>query len=247
MDKKIGLIVILNVYTRKNEGLYLQKLLNISAEKLGIKVLISFDDGSLGVWKNFQQALSIGKNEYSHRLMLHDDMLIERGAIEKINHILPFVPEGGYFNIYNPDNTDYEKAIAAGKRIMKTDTNFWSQATVYPEDDIKNFLAFNNENTKDDYPWEDRRLAFYLQATKKSMFCLIPGLAQHLGAFRSTFGFPGKIVKKKRYSASFDGSQNVETVDWTKEFSQPYLSRMVNDHANVIAKEEFLKNNLNKK
>jgi hypothetical protein len=229
-EQKLGLVVIMNVFRRKQEGLYIKRLMEIAAKPLDVPVVISFDDGSLGIWKNFQQALTIGENKGTHRLIIHDDIVIDRIVLQKSIHLTKFIPENSYLSIYNPDNADYRNARVEGRRILKTDCNFWLQSSIYPDALMHDFIDWCKNNVESDYPWEDRRLAFYLKKTNKFFYSVIPGLTQHLGAFRSNFKQGGKVFGKKRYSATFDSSQDVFNIDWKSEFNNPFIATMKVDH-----------------
>jgi len=230
MENKLGMIVILNCERRKQEGQYMYKLLEMNAKALGIPVVISFDDGSLHIWGNFRQALQIGENKGTHRMIIHDDVSIDRLAIEKAIHILNYLPADSYLSIYNPDNSDYRKARAEKKRILQTKTNFWLQACIYPDNLCADFLNWVDANVAPEYPYEDGRLSPFIDTQEKTMFAVVPGLVQHFGAYRSTFKQGGVVAGHKRYSATVNGSQNVKDVDWESEFKNPFMAKMKTDN-----------------
>lgn len=81
--KHFNKIVILNHHQRKSEGKVLKKIIEQEAKGLDIEVVISFDDGSLGLWGNYVQALSIPSENENWRFIVHDDIQFPRGTIKK--------------------------------------------------------------------------------------------------------------------------------------------------------------------
>lgn len=241
MDKKLGLIVILNVFRRREEGLYLQRLLQGIASPFGIEVLISYDDGTLKIWKNFQNALTAGSNTGTHRLIIHDDVVFDRTFLEKTIHILNYLPSNSYLSLFNPDNKEYKMSVATGKRILKTTSNFWLPATIYEDNEAKTFLEWQSKYIKDEFPdGDDLRLHFYLQENGKFNYSVCPGLFQHIGAYRSNFKQGGKIGKNARWSATYNPSQNVLFCEWDEEFKNPFLSKIKYDY-NKFATDQYFK------
>lgn len=94
---KLGLIVIMNIYRRRYEGMFLKRLIEVTARPRGINVEIAYDDGSLGIWKNYRQALTIGTNPGTHRLVIHDDTTFDRQVLEKIIHVIEWLPPESFF------------------------------------------------------------------------------------------------------------------------------------------------------
>jgi len=239
--RAISTIIILNHFKRKKEGLALKKLIEKQTDKHGIDVKISFDAGGLGVWGNYQQALQMDSKENEvWRMIIQDDMLFPRQALDKILHILKFAPEDPV-SFYAPTNKAYKEAVQTQHRIIKTHTNFWTQCFLMPTNLVAPFLSFCEENVSHEYPYEDRRLCLFLQEHDIHAWCVVPGLVQHLGGFRSVMGFPGKVGKYFRYSNYFNPRQEVFNEDWTYQFDNPMLSNVSIDKSKMLGKKVMAK------
>lgn len=236
---KLSQIIILNVPKREHEGKYLKKLIEVSAKPLGIDVSISMDRG-LGLWDNFSQALTQETKEGTHRMIIHDDITFDRNILEKILYILSHAPEGNVISFYNPTNGDYTHCHAKGKHVIATKTNFWLQASVYPNGLANDFVETSNMMTDDQTRYDDSRLKAYLQAKGMYLYAIVPGLVQHFGAYRSTFGNPGAVGGIQRYSQTYDNQLDVKSIDWTAEFADPYLAKSSKDWVKEIVNKEFL-------
>lgn len=216
--RQVSKIIIVNHWKREAEGKVLQRIIESKSGPLGIEVERSFDDGSLNIWGNYKQALTIpAKEDERFRLVLQDDITLSRKAIEKAIHILSFFPNNCFVSFYAPTNKGYQELKESGKRIMKTHSNFACLFFAFGTAIIKDFLLWNKNNMKAEYRYEDRRILAYSKANDVPIYCLQPSLCQHLGAYRSTMGFAGKIGKNIRYSSSFDYDAPVFGIDWTDE------------------------------
>ena len=243
--KQISKIIVLNCWKRQNEGKIVKKLIEQAIAGMGIDVEISYDNGSLGVWKNYIQALRIPSAEPERfRLIIHDDLVITRQSFEKMLHILQFVPDDSYASFYDPDNSGYREAKDKGHRVLKTHTNFWTQAFCFPANRSEEFIKWSEENIDPKLRWEDRRIQHFSSTYNYPIYAFMPSMFQHLGAYRSTMGFAGKIGKScKRYSAMFDPEADVKSVDWKTEILTAYKNEMhlheEEIHKNTIAPEDI--------
>ena len=229
----------MNVYKRQQEGKYLQKLIDISAKPFGIPVQISYDNGSLGIWKNFAQSLTMGGGkEGTHRMVVHDDISFDRNILEKIIHIMKHAPKDKIVVFYNPTNSDYTECHKEGKHVLSTDVNFWCQAAIYPNDVAKDFIDKMELYAKDNRN-DDDRLSAYLKIHKTNLFAVVPSLVQHFGAFRSNFKQSGNVGNTVRYSTTYDNQLDVESVDWENEFSHPFMAKMKKDYVKDVVRAEF--------
>lgn len=236
---KLSQIIILNIPKREQEGKYLKKLIETSAKPLGIDVSISMDRG-LGLWDNYSCALTQEVAKGTHRMIIHDDISFDRNILEKILYILSNAPENNVISFYNPTNRDYIDCFDKGKHVISTRSNFWLQACVYPNDFGKEFVEVSNKMTEDPVYYDDSRMRAFLQYKNTCLYAIVPGLVQHFGAYRSSFGNPGKVGKFKRYSSTYDNQIKVEKVNWKEEFQNPYLARSTKDFVKEIVNKEFL-------
>lgn len=220
--KLLDTIVILNHVKREREGLALKKLLEVQTDPLGIRVEISLNDGSTGIWPNYQNALRIpSRIPELWRLIVHDDIYFNRGFIEKILYVLKYAPDE-WISFYTPNNQGYKKAKAAGHSVLRTQTNFWSQCLATPTSAAEDFIRWCGREVDEDYPWEDSRIKLYCKANGRYVCAVLPGLAQHFGAYRSLLGIGGKVGKLIRVSGLFQPEFDVTKVDWDEEFSDPF-------------------------
>lgn len=238
--RTISQIVIMNYHKRKGEGQYLKKLIEVSAKPYDIPVQIAFDDGTLGVWGNYAQALTMRcATEGKYRIVIHDDMSFDRNVLEKIIHILERAPEGKVIMLYNPTNNDYTECHKSGRHVLETTQNFWAQCGAYPERFAKEFVEEMSVAAREERA-DDDRLSAYLKHHNQSLFAIVPAFLQHFGAYRSTFDFPGKVNGVERNSSTVDTQFDVTKVDWEYEFSHPYKAKMNKDYTKLVYKEEYL-------
>lgn len=235
---KLSQIIILNIPKREREGKYLKKLIETSARKFGIPVSISMDKGD-GLWNNFSHALTQKVAEGTHRMIVQDDVSFDRNILSKILHILSYAPENNVISFYNPTNGDYTDCFARGKHVLATKSNFWLQASVYPNDLAMDFVETSNKMTDDQTRYDDSRLKAYLQAKGIDLYAIVPGLIQHLGAYRSSFNTSGAVGGIKRYSSTYDNQLDAEAIDWEEEFKNPYIAKSTKDWVREIVKKEF--------
>lgn len=222
--KQLSKIIILNCYKRKQEGLIMKKLVEQAVKGKDIDVEISYDDGSLNIWGNYKQALmSPSKEEERFRLIIQDDITIGRQTIDKIIHILQFMPDDSFVSFYCPGNKGYMEAQKNGHRILKTKTNFADLAFCFPTKIKKQLITWCDDNIEKEYRYEDRRIQRFVHEFNYPIYCVIPSLFQHLGAFRSTMGHSGEMLGLKRYSKLYQPEIDVVTVDWEKEIKNAYI------------------------
>ena len=237
---KLSEIIILNVPKREREGKYLKKLIETSSKEFGINVSISMDRG-LGLWDKYSHALTKEiTGQGTHRMVIHDDVTFDRNILSKILYILSFAPEQNIISFYNPTNGDYTDCFAKGKHVISTRTNFWLQASVYPNKLAKDFVETSNKMTDDQSRYDDSRLKAYLQAKGVDLYAIVPGLIQHFGAYRSTFKNPGSVGGIQRNSSTYDNQLDVKSIDWEREFKEPYLAKSSKDWVKEIVNKEFL-------
>jgi hypothetical protein len=69
----------------------------------------------------------------------------------------------------------------------------------------------------------DSMLKKYIKVNKATAYTVLPSIIQHIGAFRSTKPTPGIIAGTPRNTFCFDPSFDVFSVDWDKEFADPFV------------------------
>jgi len=232
----LGLVVVENCAARRSEGAYLKRIAEVQSDPYGIPVEISIDETGIGTWGNFKQCMATGTNKGTHRMIMQDDITLDRGTVFKAMHILKHAPDNCFLSIYSPDNSDYRDAYFTGHHILKSPINFWLQCCIYPDAEMPGFIQWAEENVNPDQPGEDCRLSIWMQRNKRTIYAVVPGLVQHLGAFRSTLGTPGVVGKHKRWSKAYDPSLDVFGIDWTEQFKNPYIAQMKSNLARILIK-----------
>lgn len=226
--KQLSTVVILNCWKRKVEGKILKRSLErqtLNSEVDNIK--LSYDDGRLGIWNNYKQALKIpSKNDERFRMIIQDDVELIPGALEKVSHILSYLPERSCGSFYTPDNNGYREFAKSGHRIMLTHTNVWVQIFAFKTSLIEEFFEWNEKNIKADYEFEDWRITAFCKEKDVPIYVHYPTMGQHLGAYRSTLGHSGKVGKRYRYARDLERDVKVKGIDWKKEVEDPFKNEM---------------------
>jgi len=180
----------------------------------------------LGLVANYLRCLLPVEGEQGV-VIFHDDMLLVRGGIEKMKHILKFAPEGHIVSFYEPDNSRFDKAREKGHHVLTSLLHLWPQCHWFPFSMYEPFAKFVKE-TQDNPPegalGEDRLVEMYSKKNKHVMYFILPSLVQHEGFTRSTFGIPATCGGRLRESSDFDPFFDVTKVDWVKEFANPFKS-----------------------
>lgn len=236
---KLSEIIILNIPKREKEGKYLRKLIEVSARPFGIPVTISMDRG-YGLWDNYSSALTKEVGEGTHRMIIHDDITFDRNILEKILYIMEYAPQNSIVSFYNPTNGDYTNCNDEGKHVIRTKSNFWLQASVYPHEVAKDFVELSKKTCYDPSYCDDSRLKAYLQMKGEYLYAIVPGLVQHFGAFRSSFGNPGSVGGIIRNSTTYDNQLDVKSINWIEEFNNPYDAKSTKDWVKEVVNKEFL-------
>lgn len=218
MVKNLSTIVIINHVSRDKEAKFLKKLLDKVVKDFGVKVIICQGDGSDGIWGGYINSLRVKGEPEKWRMIIHDDMMFQRNAFEKILKILDYAPTDSFVSFYNPANKDHLETFQKGIHVIKTHTNWWSQAMCFPTGRIEELINWCNEYIPLHYKYEDRRIVTYMQ--EKDLYCytVLPSLTQHLGAYRSLFKFPGKVGKFHRYSYTHLPFEDFDRVSWEYAF-----------------------------
>ena len=221
---------IMSVEDREREGAAVEALVRLAVEhaKLDIEVFRMVDrNRALGVWGNFKRCLEHDVQPDEHmRLVFQDDVSFSRTCLAKMNHVSKFVPEGSPLGFYNPANRGYVEAAEKGYRILTTHTNLWLQATAFPTHAMSDAIRWLEKRVSPEYGSADRRLCMWMKDTGVMAYAHLPGLVQHLGAFRSTLGYPGKVGKYERVSRNWEPDCDVQGVDWGEEFAYPYRNEV---------------------
>jgi len=221
--RQIDKIVVLNCIQREEEGKVLKKIIENSTD---INVGISLDRGfdlfqNETIWMNYKQALKMSTGKGRFRLVVHDDIGFMRNAFKKMEYILKFFPDNCFVTFFNPKNKGHLEAIERGKRVLKTQTNFWMPAMCTPVHLINEFLEFGDKYK--DYS-DNARITLFCKEKDIPVYAILPSLVQHFGPYRSTLGNAGKIGGKTiRYSPLYSPEMD-EKIDWKFEIDNAHLN-----------------------
>tara|TARA_R110000803_G_scaffold28011_8_gene65117 strand:- start:7033 stop:7758 length:726 start_codon:yes stop_codon:yes gene_type:complete len=222
---EISAVVILVSPKRHAEARVLQKLVEIQCREYEIPVMLSFDEG----WNNGKEtlvnALKMPGGKGKRRLIIHDDILIPKGTIRKLHHILPNLPAAVFVSAYCPANKGFDEAHARGHHFLLTASNVWAQALLYPEPLIDRAIKYYEEWFLRECRYDDSVLKSFLKKHKLKVHTIVPSLVQHLGAYRSGYGFAGK-AGRFRHSDIFDPNFDPESVDWPRALATAYRNEI---------------------
>lgn len=217
---------ILTAPMRKFEGLAVKALLERGKPDCIIESII--DTRIRGPWAPYETSL---KKELeagcSKRFILfsHDDIGFPLDILESVDYILDSAPDNGFISFYNPTNKGFLQAMKSGKNVYKAKTNFWSQFHAFPVCQLQHYLDYNHEFFPDFFRTDDTRSKKYcIDIPEMFWYNVVPSLTQHLGAFRSAFGIPGKTFNVTRNSSTFIPEFDVKPIDWKQEFENPFTS-----------------------
>lgn len=177
----------------------------------------------LGVYTNYVRILKSPTKE-ARKVILHDDVTVEPGLFDRIEHVLGYAPEAPVA-FYNPDNAGYQQAQQQGRHVLATHGNFWTQCLTFAVSDIPPILEWFDRHIVPGICAEDGALWRYLTRSRKFCYAVVPSLVQHVGYDRSTFGIGAKVGKNLRKSGTYDAGFDVTKVHWQREFSSPFFDR----------------------
>jgi hypothetical protein len=217
-------IYIMNVPNRIQEAKIIKKLFERSGDK---QIIINTDDVKAGPFANQRAILERSKTECPESefiIIAHDDICFALDILTSISTILKAAPKDNFINFYCTSNAGFHKAINSGKHIYKTKSNFWMPLHAFPTSLIDDYLMHTDQTCPVDYICEDMRIRKFCRDQNVCWYNVIPSLSQHLGAYRSELGNNGKVFKVVRNSDSFEPDFDVESIDWKKEFADPFVN-----------------------
>ena len=222
MIKNFSKVRIVNALAREKEGIVLKKLLERQCEN--VEISISLDTFQKGIWTNYKNAVEVEDNS-NWLIVLEDDVSFPVDVLQRMDYIMDFAPKDAWLFFYVPTNNAMKEAYEKGHHVNKSRTNYWSQCVCIPKSSRQHFL-----DTIDDFwPLEnlsgDSRTKKYMDEFKRDAFTILPSMFQHLGTWRSTAGYGGKIGQNVRQSFCYNPNFDIYSVDWKKEFEAPYIDK----------------------
>lgn len=159
------------------------------------------------------------------KVVVHDDINIPDGLVDRIVHVLAAAPERCVVSFYNPSNSHYVAAAMQRHRVLRSYSRWWSQCHAWRSEAAAEFVAWADEKIEPGSLGtfaEDRMAARFFTRRNVPMYAVVPGFVQHDGFDRSTFGIPATIAGRSRRSVTCNLAQDVRAVDWPAEFARPY-------------------------
>lgn len=212
---------------KRNPAKVVTRLTEQGATPLVVTDYTNWKDGPkdtrhTGVCQNYLNIMR-HQTDDEWKIIVHDDAGIPDGFVEKINHILKYAPKAP-ITFYNGAGATVRKAIDKGHHVLRTYGPPWFP----PAHAIPTKLAteFSEWCDKHCHPFgliaEDGMLWAWASANKSPLYVVLPSLLQHDGWSNSLFGHSPVLNGVYRYSESYDPNFPVDTVDWVKEFENPY-------------------------
>jgi hypothetical protein len=205
------------------EGLAMKKLLE--RQKENVEISIAYDPVKWGAWKTYRIALDI-EDQSDWLIFMEDDVSFPVDVLQRIDHVLNFAPKDAFVFFYVPTNGEMINAFEKGNHVSLSRYNFWPQCTAIPLKHRKNLLETIDDIWQEDSTSGDGRLKKYMHVNKCIAYTILPSIFQHLGTWRSSLGYMGKVGKFVRQSFCFNPAINTYSIDWDKEFKNPYIDKM---------------------
>lgn len=186
------------------------------------------DFATWGVWKTYDKAFDT-PNDKEWRLILQDDVSFPCGVLEGIDEILNHVPNKTWISFYCPTNGSYKDCFQLGCHVLKSPSNFAPPCLAMRESDIEDFRKWElTSGYPEDQLSLDARMKTFNLDHGYQVYTIVPSLTQHLGAYRSTLGFNGKVGKFHRNSFCYEPDFDVYGVDWKEAMSKPFKCKAGN-------------------
>lgn len=223
MIKNFNKIRIVNVIDRKMEGLLMKKLLERQNEN--VEISIALDEQRWGAWKTYKMAMDI-EDDGKYLILMEDDISFPVDVLQRMDEVLSNAPEDAWIFFYVPTNSGTMETNKNNKHAMKSIYNFWPQCTAIPRKHRLNMLKTIDSIWPLESDSGDGRIKKYLDYNKCEAYTIIPSLFQHLGTWRSSLGYNGKVGKYVRNSFCYDPNFDVYNVHWETEFEYPHKDKM---------------------
>lgn len=179
------------------------------------EVHLIVDDQQEGLWPTCKRAWMAYNPQATHHLMLHDDILPCLDFLPAVRAALQVIPAEAVS--FYANRKVIEQAREQGSSWARVRTLYWSQALALPVSMVQDFLLWEQRFIRPSFRFDDSRLAMYLLAHQRYLWCSVPSLVEHLGYNHSLIGISGKVGKNLRVARWFIGAEvSGLSVDWTK-------------------------------
>lgn len=198
----------------------------IEAMKLKVpQARVFLDPDKNGIWWNWKRAMveSLARKlpETTHIMVLQDDLELCSDFLEVLPRLIKRRPND-LISLFAMSGV-VEKAVSAGVHWAKLRSAGSGQAIIFPLHRLVRFLAWCEVNVKEEYPYDDARIALWLAESGGFCYVTAPSLVQHLGTEWSAAGLPTKPFGRKKVSRCFVKGSPL-SIDWNKGLSDPLES-----------------------
>lgn len=167
-----------------------------------------------GCWPTHRRALEANGGS-GHHLVLQDDLALCRDFIESVRAVIR-ARSASLIALYTNADSALE-ARARGESWVEKE-GAAGPAVVWPTGLIGEFLRWQDEHIRQDFPWDTVRVSMWLIRTGRRAFATVPSLTEHLGCGASTLGLNGR----SKVAAWYIGSErSALDVDWSRGLSLP--------------------------
>lgn len=193
----------------------------------GVEAKIVYDPGE-SPWDCYSEILRIAsgvEDDSRFFLICQDDMAMPLGFLDSVKTILQHAPVG-FISFYMNTNKGMTEAGESGHHVYRSRYNWHPPCHAFPYALLKDLLEYCDENFPPSYYSEDGRILKYMRdRVGLYWYTIVPSLTQHLGAYRSSLGIPGRVGKYVRCSSMYQPGFEVDMVDWEAEFTNPFTTK----------------------
>ena len=212
----IGIVSVLERYERA------KKL----RETIGVGSIV-VDTNRNGSWFGTKEAWKLCSKEYTHFLVIEEDVLVCKDFYETITNAVSAVPDQliSFFNLRS-DKRLNEWAVKNDSHWATLSAGTTGQAVLMPREMVYQFLLWESKYINPKIPYEDTRLWAFMKKFSYKTFVTVPNVCEHGGALTSALGFNNK----GKVSYDFIG-ENVsgKDIDWTKGIEKASAHSFAND------------------
>jgi hypothetical protein len=176
----------------------------------------------LGIFQNFTGIMRWSLTQPADWVViLHDDVILPAGAIEKMRHVLTYASRD-MVSFYNPDNHGFRTALSVGHHVLETAANYWTQCFCFRRAGVHRPLDWADAHVIPGILSEDRYLHRYCTRTGDRVQVVLPSFVQHDLNVPSTYRHAPVMGRVIRRSATYDPTFDPYQVDWARAFAGPY-------------------------
>lgn len=157
-------------------------------------------------------------------IMLADDVELTTKFGSGVNAVFDNVPDYcDTLSIYSPTNKTYLQAQQGGHHILETYANVWMQGWAFRPAFAKVFGDWIDQWVIKGVCSEDGMFSRYNTITGHKTHSLVVPLVQHIGHYRSIYGYPAVCGKYIRQSFAYRRNFDHTTIDWAEAWEGRYM------------------------